>query len=70
MLVRYQTTDMKDHQRFFEDRMGTIPEEEESAVDFLAEIGTKLRGATFYRCGVPFKSFAFTPELGLHQTNP
>lgn len=68
MIVRYQTVDGKNHTKEIIDRMGTLDDEEDQAVFFLQELGPSLKGATFYRGGIPFKSFA--NELVLRQTNP
>ena len=70
MLIRYQTNDKRHHQQDISDRMGTIHDEEDQGIEFLRSIASCLRGATFYRCGVPFKSFACSPDLGLRQVNP
>lgn len=69
MLIRYQTHDGKNHQREINDRMGTLHDEEDQGVDFLRELGPSLKGATFYRAGVPFRSFA-NEASGVRQTNP
>lgn len=43
---------------------------ERDALKFLESLGSHLKGATLYRNGKPFASFAYVGGRGLDQTNP
>ena len=71
MLIRYQTQDGKNHEQIFVGNPNiSLFAELGNAECFLEAKGSQLKGATIYMDGRPQRSYAYTPEKGLHQTNP